>query len=110
MRLLLDNNLSHKLVGALEALYPGITHLRDLEMRDSPDEIVWNYARQNNCCLVTKDADFNELLSTHGFPPKVLWLRVGNCTTSAIVELFINHYSHITHFLQDDQFGLLELW
>jgi len=46
-----------------------------------PDETVWEYARQNGFDLVTKDSDFSELSVLRGSPPKVIWLRIGNCTT-----------------------------
>lgn len=110
MKLLLDNNLSHKLVGLLQTVYPSMGHLRDLDMRETPDETVWEYARLHDCCLVTKDSDYNDMLSARGFPPKVIWLHVGNCTTATIAALMTNQHTLITHFLQDDQFGLLELW
>jgi predicted nuclease of predicted toxin-antitoxin system len=42
---------------------------------------IWQLARDHGCLLVTKDEDFRRLSELRGAPPKVVWLRVGNCTT-----------------------------
>ena len=46
MKLLLDQNLSHRLVAALADLYPGSAHVRDLGLKEAADEAIWDYARQ----------------------------------------------------------------
>jgi predicted nuclease of predicted toxin-antitoxin system len=60
-------------------------------------------------CLVTKDSDFNELLASKGFPPKVIWIRIGNCTTAEIAALLQSHHPTIIEFAEDNSAGLLEL-
>ncbi|MEZ4670006.1 MAG: DUF5615 family PIN-like protein [Anaerolineae bacterium] len=73
MKLLLDNNLSPKLLSRLLSLYPDSSQVSLLELDRSSDLDVWTVARRESFCLVTKDADFNELVTTNGFPPKVIW-------------------------------------
>ena len=68
MRLLFDNNLSHKLCSLLQSAYPDSAHLARLGLGDSPDREVWNYAKQNDFTIVTKDEDFNYLSRLYGFP------------------------------------------
>ncbi|MBC7815149.1 MAG: DUF5615 family PIN-like protein [Burkholderiales bacterium] len=109
MKLLLDNNLSPKLVGQLAHLYPDSNHVSALGLDSASDLQVWQYARQNACCLVTKDSDFNDLLATKGFPPKVIWIRLGNCTTAEIAALLQTYHETIQEFNQDSTVGLLEL-
>ncbi|MBC8172250.1 MAG: DUF5615 family PIN-like protein [Anaerolineae bacterium] len=109
MRLLLDNNLSPRLVGRLVSLYPGSTHVATSGLDTASDVEVWNYARQEGFCLVTKDADFNDLFASKGFPPKVIWLRLGNCTTAEITVLLHKYHETIVEFAQDESAGLLEL-
>ncbi len=109
MKLLLDNNLSPKLIAQLASLYPDANHVALLGLESASDLEVWNYARQNGYCLVSKDSDFNELLVSKGFPPKLIWIRLGNCTTAEIATLLQTHYEMIMGFSSDVSAGLLEL-
>lgn len=82
MRLLFDENLSPRLASALSELYPGSLHIVDCGLRGASDAEVWQYARDNRFVIVSKDSDFSERSSLLGSPPKVVWLRIGNCTTT----------------------------
>ena len=81
MKLLFDENLSHRLAEALSDVYSGSEHLRNCGLRGASDERIWQYARENGFVIVSKDSDFSERSSLRGSPPKVIWLRIGNCTT-----------------------------
>jgi predicted nuclease of predicted toxin-antitoxin system len=81
VKLLFDENLSHRLVTALADLYPGSAHPRDCGLRGGSDDQVWQYALENGFVIVSKDSDFCQRSALLGSPPKVIWLRVGNCTT-----------------------------
>jgi predicted nuclease of predicted toxin-antitoxin system len=48
------------------------------------DCLIWDYAVQNDYVIVTRDSDYNELGLIRGFPPKVIWIRRGNCSTKEI--------------------------
>lgn len=109
MKLLLDHNLSPKLVTRLAELYPESNHVAMLGLDTASDVEVWRHALDQGYCLVTKDSDFNELLTAKGFPPKVIWIRLGNCTTSAIENLLHKHLKAILEFAEDTSVGLLEL-
>ena len=109
MKLLLDNNLSPKLVTKVADLYPEYSHVALLGLDTASDNQVWTVARDEGYCLVSKDSDFNELLVTKGFPPKVIWIRLGNCTTAEIAELLRSQYEAITDFGNDPAVGLLTL-
>jgi predicted nuclease of predicted toxin-antitoxin system len=109
MKLLLDNNLSPKLVRKLANPYPESSHVAILGLDTASDMEVWQHAQQNGYCLVTKDSDFNELLASKGFPPKVIWIRLGNCSTNEIADLLEKQHEAILEFAQDETVGLLEL-
>jgi predicted nuclease of predicted toxin-antitoxin system len=109
MKLLFDNNLSSKLVRQLATLYPDSNHVMNLGLDAASDVEVWEYAKQNDYCLVTKDSDFNEILASKGFPPKVIWIRLGNCTTAEISALLQKYHVTIAAFGEDDAIGLLQL-
>lgn len=87
MRLLWDHNLSHRLIAHLEDVFPGGLHVRDAGLEAASDDEVWHYARDYGLDLVSKDSDFQELVSLRGAPPKLIWLRLGNCTTSEVEAL-----------------------
>ncbi len=72
MKLLRDQNLSPRLVRRLADLYPNSSHIMEVGLDRSLDKEVWNYARQHEYIIVTKDVDFSELSLVQGFPPKVI--------------------------------------
>ena len=109
MKLLLDENLSPRLSAALFPLYPGTVHLRDCGLRGASDVEVWKYARENGFAIVSKDSDFRQRSTLLGFPPKVISLRIGNCTTSRAEFLLSNVFSQIHAFLRTSQEGCLVL-
>ncbi|KAM3095617.1 DUF5615 family PIN-like protein [Phormidesmis sp. 146-12] len=84
MKLLYDQNLSPRLVDRLADLYPDSKHVYEIGLDQSDDLILWTYAQQHDFIIVTRDADFNEISLIRGFPPKVVWIRRGNCSTREI--------------------------
>lgn len=70
------------MVSRLADIYPDSNHLFNLNLDTAEDSFVWQYAKDNDFTIVTKDSDFSELSLLRGFPPKVIWIRIGNCTTS----------------------------
>ena len=87
MRLLFDQNLSQYLADRLADLFPDSLHVSSLGLSSASDLEVWETARDQGLALITKDADFNELQILQGFPPYVIWIRRGNCTTGEIEAL-----------------------
>ena len=53
MNLLLDKNLSPRLVQRLASLFPGLIHVRDISLKQASDEEIWNWARENGYTAVT---------------------------------------------------------
>ena len=84
MKLLLDHNLSHKLVAKLADLFPESTQTRLLGFGRMRDTELWFYARTHGFMFVTKDRDIVEIAILRGAPPKVIWLRMGNCTAPVV--------------------------
>jgi predicted nuclease of predicted toxin-antitoxin system len=98
VKLLFDENLSPRLQAALNDVYPGSVHLRDCGLRGASDNEVWQYAQENGFVIVSKDSDFSERSSLYGGPPKVVWLRIGNCTTARADFLLRNSVARLTAF------------
>ena len=79
-------------------------------MHDRPDAEVWDFARRHDFAVVTRDVDFAEISMQKGFPPKVLWLRIGNCKTGHIEQLLRQRYDVIGEFIEDPERGVLSLF
>ena len=109
MRLLFDEQLSEVLVKKLADVFPGALHVRLLGRGGAPDPDVWEMAREHSCVLVTKDEDFHRLSLLRGAPPKVVWLRLGNCATADISRLLTVHADHIREFEAQVNATVLEL-
>ena len=95
MKLLLDENLSRRLVLFLLETYPESSQVALLGMQQASDLEVWRYAGEHGYVLVTNDADFYDLSLTRGAPPLVLWLRSGNADKSLILKLLLEHRQQI---------------
>jgi predicted nuclease of predicted toxin-antitoxin system len=102
VRLLFDQNLSHELVRLLGDLHPGSVHVREVDLRRAMDEEIWAYAIEHGYAIVTKDQDFAERALVEGPPPKVIWIRLGNCSTADVEQLFREHEGAIRAFTPDE--------
>ncbi len=109
MRLLFDQNLSHRLTETLLELYPGSAHVRGVGLESADDLEVWTYARDNGYAVVSKDSDFRQLSFILGHPPKVIWIRRGNCSTAEVESILRDHYADITGFDRDEEGAFLAL-
>jgi predicted nuclease of predicted toxin-antitoxin system len=109
MKLLFDENLSHTLAERLSDLFPDSTHVRNVGLKASDDPLVWQYAVDNDFVLVSKDADMHDRSLLQGFPPKVIWIRLGNCSTAAVEHLVRREIQKINNFLVDDYASFLAL-
>jgi len=107
VKLLLDENLSPRLVQALSHEFPGIAHVELFRLRGSRDRAIWEVARANDYILVSKDNDFRQLSFLFGPPPKVIWLSVGNAGTEAIGHMLRSHRDRIATFVARPDEGLL---
>jgi predicted nuclease of predicted toxin-antitoxin system len=110
MKLLFDANLSHRLIELIGDIYPGSSHVRIIGLQKANDNEVWEYAIANGYTVVTKDADFHEYSILRGFPPKVIWIRKGNCSTEAIAKLLRTHNEKIQAFYDDAEISHLILY
>ncbi len=102
MRLLFDQNLPPRLTRTLADVYPDSVHVREVSLREADDGVIWEYAKQNGFTIVSKDSDFQQMSLLYGWPPKFIWLRVGNCSVQAI-EGLLREYSAIIHRFGEDE-------
>jgi predicted nuclease of predicted toxin-antitoxin system len=107
VKLLFDQNLSHKLVAMLADVFPSSVHVRDVGLAAADDVTVWGYAAQHGFAIVSKDADFRQRSFVYGHPPKVVWLRAGNRSTAEIHAIIRAHLSDFAAFDADPTAALL---
>jgi predicted nuclease of predicted toxin-antitoxin system len=109
MKLLFDENLPPALVGATREDFPGSLHVHSCGLGAVDDAAVWDYAKAHGCTIVTKDSDYEERSVLLGAPPKVIWLRTGNCTTEHLVSLLALHSPVIRAFAKNENETVLEI-
>lgn len=82
MKIWLDEMLPRRLCGSIEewtgieAYHVGSAYREDLE--------IFQAARAADAIVLTKDSDFVVLVNRLGAPPRVIWLRYGNCSSRAL--------------------------
>jgi predicted nuclease of predicted toxin-antitoxin system len=108
--LLFDQNLSPRLVDHLADVYPNSTHVFSLGLGDAMDINIWQYAHDHDYMIVTKDADFSEFGIMKGFPPKIIWIRRGNCSTQDIEMILRENFSAISDLSEGQEAGILTLF
>lgn len=112
MKLLLDENISYKLVNRLQDFFPGIKHISHFQLNSIDDKIIFQFAKENNFAIVTFDEDYFTLSVLNNFPPKIIWLRTGNLSTNELEKKLKDKQAIIEHFLNDndvDAYGCLEI-
>jgi len=103
MKILLDQNISFRVVSLLVNTFEVVEQVKTLGLVDAPDIEIWAYARKNNYTIVTFDSDFIDLATLKGYPPKIIWLRFGNSSNLKIANKLINNAEAISGFIDSVQ-------
>ena len=109
MKLFFDQNLSPRLVEALSDVFPGSAHVQAQGLDRSSDERLWDFARDNDFAIVTTDVDFSDRGAMLGHPPKVVWIRLGNCATADVARLLRFRAEDVKAFVEHEEATFLEL-
>lgn len=107
MKLLFDQNLSRHLVRTLADEFPDSRHVTDVELDTATDHDLWRWAGEHDHVIVSKDSDFRQLAFLHGPPPKIIWLRLGNVSTTRIADVLRTHREVIERFVAAEGDALL---
>ena len=107
--LLLDENISRRILPVLEPHFPGSSHVCLAGLERALDDDIWQFAKANGYSIVTCDSDFHELSLLRGSPPKVVWLQAGNMSNSAVANLLVAASSQIAAAMSDDGIHFVEL-
>lgn len=109
MKLLLDENLSRRIVPALSSAYPGSTHVVLEGLQQASDEAVWQYAKEQGLVVVSKDDDFSALSALRGHPPRLIRLALGNCSNEQVARALLDQRAAVEHAFTDPAVALIEL-
>ena len=109
MNLILDENLSPRLVPRLASLFSGIKYVRDFGLRQADDRTIWAWAKVNEYTLVTTDADFLVMSQRLGWPPKVIHIRRCDFPFQVIENVLRTNAVRIAEFQKDSAAGVLTL-
>lgn len=109
MKLLLDENLSRRIVPFIQEGYPGSTQVALIGMEQADDKIIRQYAIDNDFVMTTKDADFYEMNLVFGQPPKVIWLKMGNQSKAATIKTLLDNQCAIEQVLIQDDKDCIEI-
>ena len=108
-KLLFDNNISHRVLPRIADIFSDTTHVMLENLDESSDEKIWYFARTNNYTIVTKDSDFNDLAIYKGTPPKIIWIKLGNCKVIDIENILRKNVDAIKIFLDESNSAILEI-
>lgn len=110
MKLLLDANLSYRLVKKLAVTFECL-HVTRIGLEIPAKDIdIWLWAERNDYFIVTNDDDFYHLANLNGYPPKVILLRMGNQSSTDVLKTLLMHYDDIVMLAESTEYGLLELY
>lgn len=109
MKLLFDQNISYRILKVLPSQMKDSSNVKFENLENATDLQIWEFAKKNNFTIVTMDSDFNDISTLLGFPPKVIWIRVGNLQTKDIRGKLVTYMEDIKHFIEKMDFGCYEI-
>jgi predicted nuclease of predicted toxin-antitoxin system len=110
MKLLIDQNISHRIIRQIVGYFPDALHVKDIGLMEKNDYQIFMTAREAGFdAAITLDADFHTLWQQFGTPPKIIWLRTGNCSTVFLADLLIRQAEQIRNFLASSEHDCLEI-
>ena len=110
MKLLIDQNISHRILPILDNHFSSIHHVRELGLINASDHEIFMFAREHDYdAVITLDDDFVKLLNVFSFPPKIIWLRTGNCTTPYLASILNSKFHSLKEFVRSEEHFLYEI-
>lgn len=109
MKLLLDENLSRRIVPFLQATFPGSTQVALAGLESADDATIWRYAEENGFVIVTRDSDFHERSLVAGHPPQIIWLKIPNRSKTVILDILLDHHTEIEQALNEENLACVEI-
>jgi predicted nuclease of predicted toxin-antitoxin system len=109
MKLLLDENLSKRIVPFLQTVFPNSSQVCLLNLEGASDSEIWQYAKDNDFVIVSRDSDFQERSLVAGHPPQVIWLKIPNRSKTVVLNILLDHHAEIEQALIEQNHGCVEI-
>jgi len=102
MKRWIDAQLSPTIAAWIDANFVAIeaTVVRDCDLRDAEDVVIYFAARDAAATVMTKDSDFVNLQIQHGSPPKIIWITCGNTSNKRLKEILTTHLFKAVRLLE----------
>ncbi|NLO18646.1 MAG: DUF5615 family PIN-like protein [Ignavibacteria bacterium] len=110
MKLLLDENISYRIVKLLSEYFEEVIHINKLTNERLTDKEIWNEAKAKGYSILTYDADFSDLATYLGHPPKIIWLRFGNQKIEFLASRIIRNINKVKEFEKNPDLAVLEIY
>lgn len=102
MKLLLDENISHRIIASLAQTFPGSKHVSEVGLAGARDDVIYVWAAANGFALVTKDDDFVALAASRQFAAPLVLVRLGNVTNDALLTALLKLSERISSVLSSE--------
>ncbi len=109
MKLLLDENLSRRIIPFLQSAFPGSSQVALLNLEGATDSEIWQYAKTNDFVIVSRDSDFQERSLVTGHPPQVVWLKIPNRSKTVVLNILLDHHMEIEQALIGQDHACVEI-
>jgi len=105
---LIDAQLPPALARLLDEHGHQADHVTEIGPGDAPDRVLWQYALDHDAVIVTKDEDFADMVAIGLEGPPVVWVRIGNTRSAALLRWFAPLIDDIVKMVDNGQ-RLIEL-
>lgn len=112
MKLLIDENISYRILRSIEDDFPGSIHVNFADVPLRSDRIIWDYAKDHGFTILTFDSDFVQIAALRGTPPRVVLLQLRNPTYQETAIVLMARKAAIEAFVADsgpDASGVMEI-
>ena len=109
MKLLLDENLSRRLVPALQARFPGTSQVALLGLERATDAALCDHAALHDFVNCSKDDDFQRLVAARSYWPRLIHLALGNTSNDAVLTALLAAAERLQAAFDDPNTGIVVL-
>lgn len=110
MRVLVDQNISQRILPSLAPQFDALHHVRHIGLTNAEDHEIFMFARDNGYqAVISIDDDFIKLIHQFSKPPKIIWIRTGNCSTALLLDILHSRIQQVRDFIQSEDFDIYEV-
>jgi predicted nuclease of predicted toxin-antitoxin system len=109
VKLLLDENLSRRLVPALQARFPGSSQVALLGLERAADTQLCDHAAKHDFVICSKDDDFQRLVAARGYRPRLIHVSLGNASNDAVLAALLAAADRLHVAFDDPATGVVVL-